>query len=263
VSPTTVAPTTDETRKPAAYVVPAALSGTTMIAIANEAMPAPAPPIRGRRTASRCADGSPDPDGRGRHDGEPDHHERRHHELVLHDRHPARHRSAREGLRRDPHVLTTPSARTRREQWVTLHHMDDVEGMERLARARVARLATVRPDGRPHVVPLVFALVDHVDGPVAYWAVDGKPKAGPTLQRITNLEANPAAELLADGYEEDWSRLWWVRASVTGREVLDPDERSQALEALAEKYPQYRADPPQGRIFCLEVTDVRGWSGGC
>jgi PPOX class probable F420-dependent enzyme len=145
---------------------------------------------------------------------------------------------------------------------VTRHHMDDVEAIERLARARVARLATVRPDGRPHVVPLVFALVDHSDGPVVYWAVDRKPKAGPTLQRITNLEANPEAELLADGYEEDWTHLWWVRASVAGREVLDPDERSQALEALAEKYPQYRADPPHGRIFCLEVTGVRGWSGG-
>ena len=139
--------------------------------------------------------------------------------------------------------------------------MDDVEAIARLASARVARLATVRPDGRPHVVPLVFALVDGVDGPVAYWAVDGKPKAGPTLQRITNLEGNPAAELLADGYDEDWSRLWWVRASVTGREVLDPDERAQALEALVDKYPQYRAEPPEGRIFCLEVTGVRGWSG--
>jgi PPOX class probable F420-dependent enzyme len=139
--------------------------------------------------------------------------------------------------------------------------MEDEEAVARLASARVARLATVRPDGRPHVVPLVFALVDRVDGPAAYWAVDGKPKAGPSLQRITNLEANPTAELLADGYEEDWSRLWWVRASVTGREVLDPDEREEALAALVEKYPQYRAERPDGRIFCLELTGVRGWSG--
>ena len=131
----------------------------------------------------------------------------------------------------------------------------------RLSREPTIWLATVRPDGRPHLVPLVFALVDRVDGPVAYWAVDGKPKAGPTLQRITNLEANPTAELLADGYEEDWSRLWWVRASVTGREVLDPDERQEALAALVDKYPQYRAERPDGRIFCLEVTGVRGWSG--
>jgi PPOX class probable F420-dependent enzyme len=140
--------------------------------------------------------------------------------------------------------------------------MDGVEAIGRLASARVARLATVRPDGRPHVVPLVFVLIDHVDGPVAYWAVDAKPKSGPTLQRIKNLEANPRAEILVDGYEEDWSRLWWVRASVTGREILDPNERAHALEALVEKYPQYRKKRPGGRVFCLEVTSVRSWSGG-
>jgi PPOX class probable F420-dependent enzyme len=139
--------------------------------------------------------------------------------------------------------------------------MDDAEAIARLASARVARLATVRPHGRPHLVPLVFALVDRADGPVAYWAVDRKPKTGPTLQRIRNLEANPAAELLADGYDEDWSRLWWVRASVMGREVLEPEEREQALEALAEKYPQYRTQRPQGRVFGLELTAIRGWSG--
>jgi PPOX class probable F420-dependent enzyme len=140
-------------------------------------------------------------------------------------------------------------------------NMEEADAIARLASARVARLATVRPGGRPHIVPLVFALVDRVSGPVAYWAVDRKPKAGPTLQRIANLEANPLAELLADDYDEDWSRLWWVRASVTGREVLDPDERAQALEALSEKYPQYRANRPHGRVFCLEVTGLSGWSG--
>jgi PPOX class probable F420-dependent enzyme len=138
--------------------------------------------------------------------------------------------------------------------------MDDAEALERLASARVARLATVRPDGRPHVVPLVFALVEQVDGFVAYWAVDAKPKAATTLQRIKNLEANPTAEILVDGYEEDWSRLWWVRALVEAREVFEPKERLLAQEALAAKYPQYRTEPPDGRIFGLDVTSVRAWS---
>jgi PPOX class probable F420-dependent enzyme len=139
--------------------------------------------------------------------------------------------------------------------------MDREEAIARLASARVARLATVRPDGRPHVVPLVFALVGRGAHPVAYWAVDAKPKRGRTLQRIRNLQANPAAELLADGYEEEWARLWWVRASATGREVVDPEEREAALEALAAKYPQYRDARPDGRVFALDVTDVRWWSG--
>lgn len=138
--------------------------------------------------------------------------------------------------------------------------MDDAEAIARLASARVARLATVRPDGRPHVVPLVFALIQCTDRSVAYWVVDRKPKGTRTLQRIRNLEANPTGELLVDAYDEDWTRLWWMRASVTSREVLDPAERDEALEALAAKYAQYREAPPDGRVFALEVIGLQGWS---
>ena len=45
--------------------------------------------------------------------------------------------------------------------------------------ARVARLATVDPDGRPHVVPICFAL----DGDTLYTAVDEKPKSTRRLIR--------------------------------------------------------------------------------
>lgn len=138
--------------------------------------------------------------------------------------------------------------------------MDDAVAVARLTSARVAHLATVRPDGRPHVVPLVFALVEHAEGLVAYWVVDAKPKRGRVLQRIRNLEANPIAELLAGGYEEDWSRLWWVRASVIGREVLEREERERAWAALVAKYPQYREARPAERIFALEVTRIDAWS---
>ena len=53
-------------------------------------------------------------------------------------------------------------------------------------RERVARLATVGPDGRPHVVPICFAL----DGDTLYTAVDSKPKSTRRLRRL-------AAELVA------------------------------------------------------------------
>ena len=43
----------------------------------------------------------------------------------------------------------------------------------RLTAARVARLATLDPDGRPHLVPIVFAL----DGDTLYSAVDRKAEA--------------------------------------------------------------------------------------
>jgi nitroimidazol reductase NimA-like FMN-containing flavoprotein (pyridoxamine 5'-phosphate oxidase superfamily) len=52
----------------------------------------------------------------------------------------------------------------------------------RLKAARVARLATTDPDGRPHLVPIVFAL----EGDTLYSAVDRKPKRSSKLRRIEN-----------------------------------------------------------------------------
>ena len=74
------------------------------------------------------------------------------------------------------------------------------------AAAPVARLATVGPDGCPHLVPVVFA----VDGDVVYTAVDGKPKVSLRLRRLANIAARPQVSLLVDHYDDDWSRLWWV-----------------------------------------------------
>jgi len=51
--------------------------------------------------------------------------------------------------------------------------VDEAEARSRFAAGRVARLATVRPDGSPHLVPVVFAL----DGPTIAFAVDDKPKS--------------------------------------------------------------------------------------
>src|SRR5207244_1306082 len=82
-----------------------------------------------------------------------------------------------------------------------------------LADSPVGILATVRPDGSPHVVPFVFA----ISGRTLYWAVDRKPKRTEALQRLSNISANPGVEVLVHRYEEDWSRLWWVRATGTAR----------------------------------------------
>ena len=54
------------------------------------------------------------------------------------------------------------------------------EARERFARARVARLATLTPDGRPHLVPVVFAVL----GDTVYSAVDAKPKRTLELARL-------------------------------------------------------------------------------
>jgi PPOX class probable F420-dependent enzyme len=118
----------------------------------------------------------------------------------------------------------------------------------------------VTPDGRPHVVPFVFAVVEDRGSVRAYWAVDAKPKRSPRLQRLRNLASNPAAEIVVDGYDEDWDRLWWVRAGGTGRIVQDPDERAAALGALRAKYPRYRDLADDAVVVAIDLERITGWS---
>ena len=125
-----------------------------------------------------------------------------------------------------------------------------------LTDARVARLATVTAAGRPHVVPVCFA----VAGDAVYSAVDAKPKRTERLQRLANVTATGEAALRADRYDEDWTRLWWVRADCRGRIVEDAGERERALGLLAAKYPQYARDRPRGPILALDVRRWSGWS---
>jgi PPOX class probable F420-dependent enzyme len=121
-----------------------------------------------------------------------------------------------------------------------------------LEESRVARLATVDPHGRPHVVPIVFAL----DGDRLYTAVDEKPKRTRRLQRLRNIEANPAVEVLLDAYDDDWSRLAWLRLRGRAR-IVEHDAR--ALELLTAKYPQYRAQPPRGPFVVVEISERIDW----
>jgi PPOX class probable F420-dependent enzyme len=122
--------------------------------------------------------------------------------------------------------------------------------------ARVARLATVAPDGRPHLVPVCFVLIDDT----VYTAIDHKPKRGSRLRRIANIEATGHACLLVDHYSEDWSALWWARLDGRGRVVDDPAEAGRAVAALVGKYEQYAARPPAGPVLAIEVTGWSGWS---
>src|SRR5918995_1570537 len=86
--------------------------------------------------------------------------------------------------------------------------MAEFEAPAMFAESPVAMLATVRPDGAPHVVPVVFAVHDDV----VYTAVDAKRKSTQRLRRLANIEANPRVSMLVDHYEQDWTHLWWVRA---------------------------------------------------
>lgn len=125
-----------------------------------------------------------------------------------------------------------------------------------VATARVGRLATLGPGGRLHLVPICFAL----DGDVLYSAVDEKPKRSRRLQRIENVRAHPEVAVLVDDYDEDWSRLWWVRLRGSGRVVEQGPELEAALRLLAEKYEQYRNQLPGAPVLAVGVEEWRGWS---
>jgi len=129
------------------------------------------------------------------------------------------------------------------------------EARDRFAGARVARLATAGTDGRPHIVPIVFALA----GDRIYSAVDQKRKRTTALRRLTNIASNPSVSLLVDHYEDDWGKLWWVRADGRAR-VLDPDrdeESREAIELLHRRYPQQRV---AGAVLAVDVERWIGWS---
>ncbi|MFD7921677.1 TIGR03668 family PPOX class F420-dependent oxidoreductase [Streptomyces sp. NPDC059740] len=146
--------------------------------------------------------------------------------------------------------------------------MTDREARERFAASRIARLATADAGGRPHLVPVVFA----VTGDLLVTAVDHKPKRTRNLGRLADIGEQPAVSLLADHYEEDWDALWWARADGRAQVLEAPgaaaaaagcapgaDTASRHLALLAGRYPaHYREHPPQGPV--IEVT-VERWSG--
>ena len=126
------------------------------------------------------------------------------------------------------------------------------EARARFAAARVARLATVSAAGVPHLVPVTFA----VRGDTVVFAVDHKPKSTTSLRRLRNIAENAAVCFLADGYDEDWSRLWWARADGTAS-VVASGERAEPVSWLVEKYEQY----PEHAVVATRVHRWSGWAG--
>jgi PPOX class probable F420-dependent enzyme len=124
-----------------------------------------------------------------------------------------------------------------------------------LDRVRVATLATVADDGRPHLVPVVFARDD--GGLVT--AVDGKPKKRRSLARIENIAREPRVTLLFHHYEEDWSRLWWVR--IDGQASIENGGPGfeRALIALRTRYPQYDSVDLTGPVIRIVIEHTTAW----
>jgi PPOX class probable F420-dependent enzyme len=133
-----------------------------------------------------------------------------------------------------------------------------------LAGARRAILATIAPDGRPRPVPICFAL-DPSEA-VLYTALDEKPKTVVEplrLARVRDVQADPRVSVLVDRWDEDWSRLAWLRIQGQAALLVPDDrmpERTVAVVALRAKYPQYGSHHLGARpIIRIAIERVTSW----
>jgi PPOX class probable F420-dependent enzyme len=123
---------------------------------------------------------------------------------------------------------------------------------------RVGRLATADAAGRPHVVPICYALA----GDTVYFTIDEKPKRKPgaSLKRLANLRENPFAALVVDRYDEDWSRLGWVMLQGRAEVLESGPEHDLAQASLRARYPQLaamRIEPLP--VVAIRVDHVASW----
>lgn len=134
--------------------------------------------------------------------------------------------------------------------------MDEVEALRRLRTSRVARLATLRPEGSPHLVPVTFAFVgEHI-----VTMIDHKPKTTTSLQRLANVEKSPHASLIVDHYSDDWSELWWVRVDGHAMVHNGGELWVEGRQALAAKYRQYEHRPPDGPAIAIRLDHLSFWA---
>jgi PPOX class probable F420-dependent enzyme len=125
--------------------------------------------------------------------------------------------------------------------------------------ARVARLATADSKGRPHVVPICFAVVH---GEI-YSPLDEKPKrVAPTkLRRVSDIAANSAVCLVIDRYSDDWAELAWmqIRGAASLVEPGSPAHEA-AVRELRARYAQYVGMALEDRpMIRLQPRRVVSW----
>ena len=133
-----------------------------------------------------------------------------------------------------------------------------------LGPARRAVLATIAPDGHARLVPICFTL--DPARPILYTPIDDKPKRADdplALARVRDIAADPRVTVLVDRWDEDWTRLAWLR----GRGVavpLDPTddarELATAVTALRDKYAQYATHRLETRpLIRITLERVTTW----
>ena len=86
-------------------------------------------------------------------------------------------------------------------------------------------------------------------------------QAGRPLKRLRNIAENPAVAVVADRYDEDWTRLGWVM--LRGKaELLSPGgaEHARARLLLCRRYRQLNAMHIETlSVIAVRLEDVISW----
>jgi PPOX class probable F420-dependent enzyme len=123
---------------------------------------------------------------------------------------------------------------------------------------RVARLATADARGLPHVVPVCFAVADST----LYVTIDEKPKrrSSAPLKRLRNISENPAVAIVADRYDEDWTRLGWVMLQGRAEILTGGSEHARAQALMRARYAQLRAMAIEALpVIAVRIEHVLSW----
>ncbi len=134
----------------------------------------------------------------------------------------------------------------------------EIDVREFLEAHRVGRLGTADASGRPHVVPVCYAVTDRR----IYSVIDDKPKttAPSRLKRIRNILTNPHVCLTVDEYSDDWSELGFVMVQGVATVTYEGQEHEAAAALLRKRYAQYREMDMTGRpILSIEPKKIVKW----
>jgi nitroimidazol reductase NimA-like FMN-containing flavoprotein (pyridoxamine 5'-phosphate oxidase superfamily) len=116
--------------------------------------------------------------------------------------------------------------------------------------ARVCRIATVRPGGEPHVIPVCPVF----DGDATVYIDIGR-----NYVSAQGVGENGKVTVLIDHYEDNWALLKGVLLRCTA-EVIEGEERDRAWDLIREKFPQYSTVGWEPRLtLALRVDDWRQW----
>ncbi len=116
--------------------------------------------------------------------------------------------------------------------------------------APVCRIATVRDEGAPHLIPVCPVF----DGESTVYVDIANRSAS-----AEGVRADGRVAVLIDHYEDDWTKLKAVLLHCRA-EVVNGKEQDRAWEMIREKFPQYSSVDWSPRLtLALRIDDWRQW----